>query len=486
MPVSDFQVVIGLEVHAQLLTRSKIFCSCSTEFGGEPNAHTCPVCLGLPGALPVLNERVVEMAVTAGLALGCDVRPKSVFARKNYFYPDLPKAYQISQYELPICLGGAVPYTLDGVEKTARLTRIHMEEDAGKNVHGVAADGSSGVDLNRAGVPLLEIVSEPDLRSADEAVEYLRSLRAILMALGVNDGNMQEGSLRCDANVSVMRRGAEKYGTRCEIKNMNSFRFLKAAIEYETRRQVELVEGGGTIVQETRLFDPDRGETRSMRSKEEAHDYRYFPEPDLPPVVVAPALVERLRASLPELPRARAQRYTTALGLSAYDASVLVSDAQVASYFDHAVAAYGAGPEKAKKVANWVNGEVAKLANEAGTGPAAWKLTPEKLAAVLQLIDAGTIGGPGAKQVVEEVFRTGADPAAVVQAKGLAQVSDEGAIEAVVDRVLAASPAEVEKHRSGKKNLTGFFVGAVMKELRGKGNPAIVNALLKKKLDGGT
>lgn len=485
MPLADFQLVIGLEVHAQLMTRSKIFCSCSTEFGGEPNAHTCPVCLGLPGALPVLNERVVEMAVTAGLALGCDVRPKSVFARKNYFYPDLPKAYQISQYELPICLGGVVPYTLDGVEKTARLTRIHMEEDAGKNVHGVAADGSSGVDLNRAGVPLLEIVSEPDLRSADEAVEYLRSLRAILMALGVNDGNMQEGSLRCDANVSVMRRGAEKYGTRCEIKNMNSFRFLKAAIEYEARRQVEVVEGGGTVQQETRLFDPDRGETRSMRSKEEAHDYRYFPEPDLPPVVVAPALVERLRASLPELPRARAQRYTTALGLSAYDAGVLVSDAQVAAYFDRAVAAYGAGPEKAKKIANWVNGEVAKLANEAGTGPAAWRLTPEKLAAVLQLLDAGTIGGPGAKQVVEEVFRTGAEPAAVVQAKGLAQVSDEGAIEAVVDRVLAASPAEVEKHRSGKKNLTGFFVGAVMKELRGKGNPAVVNALLKKKLDGG-
>ncbi len=485
MPLADFQLVIGLEVHAQLMTRSKIFCSCSTEFGGEPNAHTCPVCLGLPGALPVLNERVVEMAVTAGLALGCDVRPKSVFARKNYFYPDLPKAYQISQYELPICLGGVVPYTLDGVEKTARLTRIHMEEDAGKNVHGVAADGSSGVDLNRAGVPLLEIVSEPDLRSADEAVEYLRSLRAILMALGVNDGNMQEGSLRCDANVSVMRRGAEKYGTRCEIKNMNSFRFLKAAIEYEARRQVEVVEGGGTVQQETRLFDPDRGETRSMRSKEEAHDYRYFPEPDLPPVVVAPALVERLRASLPELPRARAQRYTTALGLSAYDAGVLVSDAQVAAYFDRAVAAYGAGPEKAKKIANWVNGEVAKLANEAGTGPAAWRLTPEKLAAVLQLLDAGTIGGPGAKQVVEEVFRTGAEPAGVVQAKGLAQVSDEGAIEAVVDRVLAASPAEVEKHRSGKKNLTGFFVGAVMKELRGKGNPAVVNALLKKKLDGG-
>src|SRR5512142_989101 len=309
MPMSDFQMVIGLEVHAELTTQSKIFCGCSTAFGGEPNAHTCPVCLGLPGALPVLNEQVVEFAVRTGLALGCDVRPKSVFARKNYFYPDLPKGYQISQYELPICLGGAVPFTVDGEDKVARLTRIHMEEDAGKNVHDVEADGSSGVDLNRAGVPLLEIVSEPDLRSADEAVEYLRSLRAVLMALGVCDGNMQEGSIRADANVSVMRKGADKYGTRCEIKNMNSFRFLKAAIEYEARRQVELVEGGGTVEQETRLFDPDRGETRSMRSKEEAHDYRYFPEPDLPPVVFDEAWVERVRAALPELPRARAARY---------------------------------------------------------------------------------------------------------------------------------------------------------------------------------
>jgi len=274
MPVSDFQVVIGLEVHAQLLTRSKIFCGCSTAFGGEPNTHTCPICLALPGVLPALNQRVVELAVRTGLALGSTIKPKSVFARKNYFYPDLPKGYQISQYELPICEGGAVTLAVDGAEKTIRLVRIHMEEDAGKNVHDVSADGSSGVDLNRAGVPLLEIVSEPDLRSADEAVEYLKTLRAILVALGVNDGNMQEGSLRCDANVSVMRKGADRYGTRCEIKNMNSFRFLKQAIDYEVRRQVDLVESGGKVEQETRLFDPDRGETRSMRSKEEAHDYR--------------------------------------------------------------------------------------------------------------------------------------------------------------------------------------------------------------------
>jgi len=486
VPLSDFQVVVGLEVHAQLLTRSKIFCSCSTAFGGEPNAHTCPVCLGLPGALPVLNQQVVEMAVAVGLALGCRIREKSVFARKNYFYPDLPKGYQISQYELPICEGGAVAFAVDGVEKVARLVRIHMEEDAGKNVHGISADGASGVDLNRSGVPLLEIVSEPDLRSAAEAVEYARALRAVLMALGVNDGNMQEGSLRCDANVSVMQRGASRYGTRCEIKNMNSFRFLEAAIEHEARRQVEIVEGGGRVEQETRLFDPDRGETRSMRTKEEAHDYRYFPEPDLPPVVVSPALVERLRSSLPELPRARSRRYQEALGLSTYDAGVLVSDARVASWFDRALAAYRPGPEAAKKVANWVNGEVARLANESGQGPGEWKLTPEKLASVLRLLDDGTIGGLGAKQVVEEVFRTGLEPAQVVRAKGLAQVSDEGVIEAAVDRVLAASPAEIERHRSGKKDLTGFFVGRIMRELGGKGNPAVVNALLRKKLGGGS
>jgi aspartyl-tRNA(Asn)/glutamyl-tRNA(Gln) amidotransferase subunit B len=485
MAVSDFQVVIGLEVHAQLLTRSKIFCGCSTAFGAAPNAHTCPVCLALPGALPALNAKVVELAVRTGLALGCAVKPVSVWARKNYFYPDLPKGYQISQYELPICEGGEVAVSVDGRERIIRLVRIHMEEDAGKNVHDVSPSGASGVDLNRAGVPLLEIVSQPDLRSADEAVEYLKTLRAVLMALGVNDGNMQEGSLRCDANVSVMPRGASEYGTRCEIKNMNSFRFLKQAIEYEVRRQVELVESGGRVVQETRLFDPDRGETRSMRSKEEAHDYRYFPEPDLPPVRVDPALVERLRAELPELPRARSERYQRELRLSAYDAANLVADARVAAFFDAALAAYGKGPEAAKKVANWVTGELARLANESGLEPAAWRMAPAQLAAVVRLVDAGTIGGPGAKQVVEEVFRTGADPEAVVTSKGLAQVSDEGAIEAAVDKVLAASPGEVEKHRSGKKDLTGFFVGQVMREMRGKGNPALVNALLRKKLGGG-
>jgi aspartyl-tRNA(Asn)/glutamyl-tRNA(Gln) amidotransferase subunit B len=482
VPVSDFQVVIGLEVHAQLLTRSKIFCGCSTEFGGAPNTHVCPVCLGLPGVLPRLNARVVEMAVRTGVALGSRPKEKSVFARKNYFYPDLPKGYQISQYELPICEGGTVEITVGGEEKAIRLVRLHMEEDAGKNLHDVAADGGSGVDLNRAGVPLLEIVSEPDLRSVDEAIEYLKALRAILMYLGVNDGNLQEGSFRCDANVSVMRKGADRYGTRCEIKNMNSFRFLRAAIEYEVRRQVEILEDGGKVEQETRLFDPERGETRSMRSKEEAHDYRYFPEPDLPPVTVGPELVERVRRELPELPRARAARYQRELGLSPYDAGLLVSERAVAEFFDEALKLYGSGPDAAKRLANWMNGEVARLANERGEHPAAWKLTPARLAAILKLLDAQTIGGPGAKQVLEEVFASGADPDEVVRAKGLAQVSDAGAIEAAVDQVLAASAGEVERYRAGNKKLLGFFVGQVMKAMKGKGNPGVVNALLKQKL----
>jgi aspartyl-tRNA(Asn)/glutamyl-tRNA(Gln) amidotransferase subunit B len=480
MAASDFQVVLGLEVHAQLLTASKIFCGCSTAFGAEPNSHTCPVCLGMPGVLPRLNRRVVELAVKTGLALGSAIRPRSIFARKNYFYPDLPKGYQISQYDAPNCEGGALEIEVGGEARRIRLTRIHMEEDAGKNVHDVGS--GSGVDLNRAGVPLLEIVSEPDLRSVDEAVEYLKCLRAILMWLGVNDGNLEEGSFRCDANVSVMRKGATEYGTRCEIKNMNSFRFLKQAVEFEVARQVELVESGGRVTQETRLFDPQRGETRPMRSKEEAHDYRYFPEPDLPPVVVDDALVARMRAEIPELPRARAARYEGRLGLSAHDAGQLTADRAVADLFDRTLELYGETPEAAKKVANWLGGEAARLANETGLAPSEWKLDAPKLAALLRLVDAGTIGGPGAKQVFEETFRTGADPDAVVRAKGLAQVSDEGAIEEIVDRVIAASAAEVERYRAGNKKLIGFFVGQVMKQMKGKGNPAVVNALLLKKL----
>jgi aspartyl-tRNA(Asn)/glutamyl-tRNA(Gln) amidotransferase subunit B len=355
-----------------------------------------------------------------------------------------------------------------------------MEEDAGKNLHDVG--GGSGVDLNRAGVPLLEIVSEPDLRSVDEAIEYLKSLRAILVYLGVNDGNLEEGSFRCDANVSVMPRGSTTYGTRCEIKNMNSFRFLRQAIEFEAHRQVELLESGGKVEQETRLFDPQRGETRAMRSKEEAHDYRYFPEPDLPPVFVDDALVERVRATLPELPRARSERYQRDLGLSAYDAALLTGERAVAELFDATLERYGRSAEAAKRVANWLTGEGARLANETGVELAASRLDAGGLAGLLRLVDAGAIGGPGAKQVFETLFREGGDPEQIVRAKGLAQVSDEGAIEAIVDRVVAASPGEVERYRGGNKKLLGFFVGQVMKEMKGKGNPAVVNALLKKKL----
>jgi aspartyl-tRNA(Asn)/glutamyl-tRNA(Gln) amidotransferase subunit B len=460
MGSSDFQVVIGLEVHAQLLTRTKIFCGCSTEFGAEPNSHVCPICLGMPGVLPALNQKVVELAVRTGLALGCAIQPVSVFARKNYFYPDLPKGYQISQFELPICLGGGLAITVDGQERFIRLTRIHMEEDAGKNLHQLAADGGSGVDLNRAGVPLLEIVSEPDLRSAEEAVEYLKALRSILLALGVNDGNLEEGSFRCDANVSVMRRGATEYGTRAEIKNLNSFRFLRQAVDYEVRRQVALVEAGEKVVQETRLYDPDRGETRSMRSKEEAHDYRYFPEPDLPPVRVDAALVERLRAGLPELPRARAGRYQQALGLSAQDAGVLVGDAGLADFFDAALAARGGGAEAAKKVANWVIGELSRLMNETGLAPRAWRISPSQLGEVLGLLEAGTVNGAGAKLLVEALFRDGGDPGELVRARGLAQVSDAGAIEAAVDAVLAANPAAVVTVALAQERSPLAFAGA--------------------------
>jgi aspartyl-tRNA(Asn)/glutamyl-tRNA(Gln) amidotransferase subunit B len=477
-----FQLVIGIEVHAQLLTRSKIFCGCSTAFGGEPNSHVCPVCLGMPGVLPALNRQVVESAIRTGLALGCAVQAKSVFARKNYFYPDLPKGYQVSQFELPICVGGGVDVTVDGVEKRIRLTRIHMEEDAGKNLHDLALDGSSGVDLNRAGVPLLEIVSEPDIRSIDEAIEYLRALRAILMYLGVNDGNLEEGSFRCDANVSVMPAGSEVLGTRCELKNMNSYRFLRQAIDFEMRRQVAVIEGGGKVRQETRLFDPQRGETRSMRSKEEAQDYRYFPEPDLPPVMVPAAWVEEVRLTLPELPRARAARYQREIGLSAYDAGLLTADRELAEFFDAALTARGGGAAAAKRLANLLNGDVARLANETGLAPAAWRITPVALAGVVRLADEGVIGGPGVRQVIEELFRAGGDPEAVVSNRGLAQVSDEPAVEAAADAVIAASPGEVERYRAGNRKLLGFLVGQVMKAMKGKGNPAVVNAVLTRKL----
>ena len=478
MSVADFQPVIGLEVHAQLLTRSKIFCGCSTEFGAPPNAHTCAVCLGMPGVLPVLNEKVVEYAVRVGRALECRINPVSIWARKNYFYPDLPKGYQISQYDQPLCEHGGLEIDTDEGPKRVRILRIHLEEDAGKNVHD-AGGGESLVDLNRSGVPLVEIVSEPDLRSSTEAGEYLKALRDVLVYLGVNDGNLEEGSFRCDANVSVMRKGATQYGQRVELKNINSFRFVQKAIDYEIGRQVEVIESGGKVAQETRLFDAVRGETRSMRSKEEAHDYRYFPEPDLPPLRIPEGLVERIERELPELPRAKLQRFTSSYGLPAYDAKILVSDRPLADLFEKVQAEYR-GP--AKKLSNWFLGELLRLMKEEAREVSALRFSPSQFAALLKMVDAGDVSNNAAKDVFAEMFRTGRAPREIAQQKGLIQVQDAGAVEAAVDAVLAANPDEVEKYRAGKKQVLGFLVGQVMKAMKGKGNPGLVNAALKAKL----
>lgn len=477
MAESRWEPVIGLEVHAQLLTKTKIFCGCPTDFGAPPNAQTCPVCLGLPGVLPALNARVVEFAVRAGLALDCTIRRESVFSRKNYFYPDLPKGYQITQFELPICERGGLVIDVPGGQKRAGITRIHLEEDAGKNTHDPDG-GPSRVDLNRAGVPLIEIVGEPDLRSSDEAVEYLKALRDVLVYLGVNDGNLEEGSFRCDANVSIRQPG-EKFRNRVELKNINSFRNVKLAIEFELQRQARRYEAGEAVVTETRLFDPQRGETRSMRSKEEAHDYRYFPEPDLLPLRIDDAFVEAIRASLPELPRAKVERLVRAQGLSDYDAKVLAADRFVADFHEASLAAYGGAP---KTVANWVINELLRLAKDAPEGLRATKVTPATLASLLQALDEGKLNPAGGKLVLEELHREGGEPLAIMQARGLTLVSDTGAIEAAIDEVLAASPGEVEKYRGGKKNLLGFFMGGVMKKLGGKGDPKLVAAAVQKKL----
>jgi len=477
MPVSDFQPVIGLEVHAQLLTESKIFCGCSTRFGAEPNHHTCPVCLGMPGVLPVLNARVVEFAVRTGLALGCEIRKVSIWSRKNYFYPDLPKGYQISQYDQPICEHGMLSLETPKGERPIRVRRIHMEEDAGKNVHDVSPRESL-VDLNRAGVPLLEIVSEPDLRDSEEAVEYLKALREILVYLGVNDGNLEEGSFRCDANVSVMRKGETVYGTRAELKNINSFRFVRQAIDFEIERQVDLIESGGKVLQETRLWDPARGETRSMRSKEEAHDYRYFPEPDLPPCQVSEALLAQTRQTLPELPRAKAARFAGQYGLSAYDVKLLTAERALADFFEGVAAHYG----DFKKIANWCQGELLRLLKDEGGNVSALKFAPVQFGRLLAAVDQGTLSANAAKEVLGEMFRSGKEPEAIIAEKGLAQVSDVAAVEAVVDEMLAKNAGEVEKYKAGKKNIFGFFVGQAMRALKGKGNPNLVNELLKKKL----
>jgi aspartyl-tRNA(Asn)/glutamyl-tRNA(Gln) amidotransferase subunit B len=476
-PRTTYETVIGLEVHAQLLTRSKMFCGCSTTFGAAPNTQVCQVCLGMPGVLPVVNRRAVEFAIRLGLAVNARIAAYSRFARKNYFYPDLPKGYQVSQYELPICEGGWLDIPLDGGTKRVGLIRAHLEEDAGKNLHDIG-DGESHVDLNRAGTPLLEIVSAPDLRSSDEAVAYLKVLRELVVCLGICDGNMEEGSFRCDANVSIRPKGSETYGTRVELKNINSFRFVKRAIEYEVQRQIDQVESGERVVQETRLFDPQRGVTASMRTKEDAHDYRYFPEPDLVPLAPPQAWIDQIRTGMPELPEAKRARFAAQYGLSSYDATVLTGSRALAEYYEAAVR-HGA---PAKPAANWIMSELLALLNADGVEIDRCRVTPKALAGLLALMEDGTISGKIAKTVFEEMYRTGAEPGAVVAAKGLTQVSDAGELAAVIDRVLAENPKELEQYRAGKDKLFGFFVGQVMKRTQGKANPAKVNELLKARL----
>ena len=476
-----FEPVIGLEVHAQLLTDSKLFCGCSTKFGAEPNTQVDPICLGMPGVLPVLNRKAVEFAIKMALAVECEVKHKSVFARKNYFYPDLPKGYQISQYTEPLAEKGRLEIEVDGAKKTIGITRIHMEEDAGKLLHGEGAQDAafSFVDLNRTGVPLIEIVSEPDIRSADEAQAYLKALRDILVYLGICSGNMEEGSFRCDANISVRPVGTEKFGTRAELKNMNSFKFVKEAIDYEIGRQVDLIESGGKVIQETRLFDSAKGITASMRSKEEAHDYRYFPDPDLLPIIVTDELINQVRSTLPELPRARRERFVSEYGIPSYDAGVLTASRDLADYYEQAVKETG----EPKLSSNWIMGELLRLLNEDSRDVRDCPISPNGVADIIKMVKGGQISGKMAKEVFEEMYKTGKAAADIVKAKGLTQISDEGELAKIVEEIVKNNPDNVAKFKAGKTAVMGFFVGEIMKATKGKANPQVINKLLKEKLE---
>lgn len=479
----EWEVVIGLEIHAQLATKSKIFSGAATAYGAEPNTQACAVDLGLPGVLPVLNEEAVKMAIKFGLAINAEIADRSVFARKNYFYPDLPKGYQISQYELPVVGKGQISIELeDGSQKQIGITRAHLEEDAGKSLHE-DFHGQTGIDLNRAGTPLLEIVSEPDLRSAKEAVAYMKKIHSLVRYLEICDGNMQEGSFRCDANVSIRPKGQEKFGTRAELKNINSFRNVERAINFEVERQIDVLEDGGEVVQETRLYNADKNETRSMRSKEEANDYRYFPDPDLLPLVIETDLIESVRATLPELPNEKRDRFVNELGLSLYDASVLTSSREMADFYEAVLAA--TGNQDPKQCANWVIVELSGALNKAGLEITESPVSAEQLASVLERIADNTISGKIAKTVFEALWRgEGKDADEIIEAKGLKQVTDTGAIEAMIDEVLVNNPDQLQQYRDGKEQLFGYFVGQVMKASKGKANPAQVNEILKKKLAG--
>jgi len=475
----QYEPVIGLEVHAQLKTRTKIFCGCSTQFGAPPNTHVCPVCLGMPGVLPVLNKKVVEYAMLMALATDCSIENTSRFARKNYFYPDLPKGYQISQYELPIALNGHVDIEVDGHTRRIGITRIHMEEDAGKLNHDPNRPVSH-VDLNRAGVPLIEIVSEPDIRSPEEAGAYLRQLHSIIRYVDICDGNMEEGSFRCDANISLRPRGEKAFGTRTELKNLNSFKHVEKALHYEILRQQDILLDGEAVVQETRLWDPDNNRSNSMRGKEEAHDYRYFPDPDLLPLVIDTDWIAAMQAALPELPAAKRARFVEQYGLPGYDAGVLTTSRDLADYFEICMRHH----PSPKQLSNWIMGALLGLLNAEGKRITETPVSAENLAALVRLIDAETISGKIAKQVFDEMAATGKSPDRIVKDKGLVQLSDTSQIEEIVEKILVQNTAQVEQYRSGKTKVFGFFVGQVMKATRGQANPKIVNDILRQKLNG--